>query len=250
MKPAVLRGLLVTGALAAWEAGSRGTLVGRLFFPPPSAIATAAVRMTIAGTLPAHLAATVARVLAGFLIGTVPAVAVGAWLGLSRRARQVLDPILGAAHAIPKIALFPLLLLVVGLGEPPLVALVAVSSFFPLAINTSEGVRQIDRSYLEVARSFSASRVKTLARVVFPGSLPMILTGMRLALTVALMLTIAAEILAARKGLGCLIWNAWQTFRPDELFVGVIASAAVGILIRYAFERSMRRFAAWREDPA
>lgn len=248
MRSTLVRGAVLATLLLGWEIASRRTLAGRLFFPPPTAIAAAAFRMTVSGVLPAHVGATLARVLGGFLIAVVPAILVGGWLGLSRPARELVDPILAAAHATPKIAVFPLLLLVFGLGEKATLALVAVASFFPVAINTAEGVRQIDRTYLDVARSFSASPARTFARVVFPGSLPMILTGVRLALTVALMLTIAAEILVARTGLGCLIWNAWQTLHPEELFVGLAASAAIGLGIRAGFDRSLVRFAAWRED--
>jgi ABC-type nitrate/sulfonate/bicarbonate transport system permease component len=105
--------------LSAWEAAGRWTFAGQLFFPPPTAVAAAAVRMVRDGTLERNLAATLGRLVAGFVAGAIPAVAVGAWLGVSRRARRILDPFLAAAHATPKIAIFPLLLLVFGLGGGP-----------------------------------------------------------------------------------------------------------------------------------
>jgi len=179
--------------------------------------------------------------------GAIPAVVVGAWLGVSRRARQIVDPFLAAAHATPKIAIFPLLLLVFGLGEQAMIALVALAAFFPLMINTCEGVRQIDPTYFDVARSCAASPARTVLRVIVPGSLPMVLVGIRLALTMALLLTIASEILTAKTGLGCLVWISWETLRTTDLFVALATASIIGVLIRTTFDRLLGRMAPWRE---
>ena len=247
MKIQAARFAIAVALLSAWEAGARLTLSGRLFFPPPSAVAVAAVRMIGDGTLARHLAATLGRLAAGFVAGAIPALLVGAWLGVSRRARQILDPFLAAVHATPKIAIFPLLLLLFGLGEQAIVALVALAAFFPLMLNTCEGVRQIDPTYFDVARSCSASPARTVLRVIVPGSLPMVLVGVRLALTMALLLTIASEILTAKTGLGCLVWISWETLRTTDLFVALATASIIGVLIRTTFDRMLGRMAPWRE---
>jgi NitT/TauT family transport system permease protein len=247
MKVQAARIAIAVAILSIWEAAGRWTFAGQIFFPPPSAVAAAAVRMVRDGTLERNLAATLARLLAGFVAGAIPAVAIGAWLGVSRRARRVLDPFLAAAHATPKIAVFPLLLLVFGLGEKAMVALVALSAFFPLMLNTCEGVRQIDPTYFDVARSCGASAARTVLRVIIPGSLPMMLVGVRLALTIALLLTIAAEILTAKTGLGCLVWISWETLRTTDLFVALLTASVIGVAIRTTFDRMLGRMAPWRE---
>jgi len=232
---------IAVGILAVWEAAGRWTFAGQIFFPPPSVVALAAVRMIRDGTLPRNLAATLGRLLAGFVAGAIPAVAIGAWLGVSRRARRIIDPFLAAAHATPKIAVFPLLLLVFGLGERAMIALVGLSAFFPLMLNTCEGVRQIDPTYFDVARSCGASTARTVLRVVAPGSAPMMLVGVRLALT------IAAEILTAKNGIGCLVWVSWETLRTADLFVALLTASAIGVAIRTTFDRLLGRLAPWRE---
>jgi ABC-type nitrate/sulfonate/bicarbonate transport system permease component len=247
MKVVATRIVIAVVALAGWELGSRLTFAGQIYFPPPSVVALTAARMIASGKLERNLAATLARLLGGFLVGAIPAIAVGWWLGVSKFARDVLDPFLAAAHATPKIAIFPLLLVIFGLGEQATIALVALSSFFPLMLNTCEGVRQIDPTYFDVARSCGASKLQTLKRVVFPGSLPLVLTGVRLALTLALLLTIASEILVARTGLGCLVWFSWETLRTNELFVAVATASLIGVVIRSAFDRMLLRFAPWRQ---
>lgn len=247
MSVRVARLAIALAILGLWEAGGRYTFTGQLFFPPPTRVAAAAVRLIANGTLERHVGATLARLLAGFAIGSVPAVALGTWLGISRRMRQIVDPFLAAAHATPKIAIYPLLLLFFGIGESAMVALVALASFFPLTINTCEGVRHIDPTYFDVARSCGASRVRTLLRVILPASLPMILTGVRLALTLALILTIATEIISARTGLGCLVWISWQTLRTTDLFVALGTASLVGVAIRAGFDRALLRLVPWRE---
>ena len=247
MKIQAARVAIAVTILAAWEAAGRWTFAGQIFFPPPSAVAAAAVRMVRDGTLPRHLAATLGRLIAGFVAGAIPAVAIGAWLGVSRRARRILDPFLAAAHATPKIAVFPLLLLLFGLGEKAMIALVGLSAFFPLMLNTCEGVRQIDPTYFDVARSCGASTARTVLRVIVPGSVPMMLVGVRLALTIALLLTIAAEILTAKTGLGCLVWLSWETLRTTDLFVALLTASAIGVAIRTTFDRLLGRLAPWRE---
>ena len=247
MKIQAARVAIAVAILAAWEAAGRWTFAGQIYFPPPTAVAVAAARMVRDGTLPRHLAATLGRLLAGFVAGAIPAVAIGAWLGVSRRARRILDPFLAAAHATPKIAIFPLLLLVFGLGERAMIALVGLAAFFPLMLNTCEGVRQIDPTYFDVARSCGASTARTVLRVIVPGSAPMMLVGVRLALTIALLLTIAAEILTAKAGLGCLVWVSWETLRTADLFVALLTASAIGVAIRTTFDRLLGRMAPWRE---
>ena len=242
-----------TGALAllilgAWQLWAMTLGRGSLFFPSPGAVARAGVSLARSGELPRHWSATVARLLAGFLLGAVPAVMVGVWLGVSQTSRRTLDPFIAALHAVPKIAAYPLFLIVFGLGEKSKVAVIAVSTFFPLAINTTAGVHQVPPVYFEVARNYGASPLRTFWRVVLPGSLPLILTGARIAMTLSLLLTVAVEIVGSKSGLGYLVWLSWETLQVANLYVGLMAAALTGIGVRFLFDGAASILVPWRED--
>jgi len=123
-----------------------------------------------------------------------------------------------------------------------------VAVFFPMLINTMAGVRQISPIYFEVAKNYGASLFKVLTRVVVPGSLPLVLTGTRLALNTALVLTIAVEVVAAQEGLGEMIWFAWQTLRTEELYATLIVIAALGISFNLILQRLTARLVPWQVE--
>jgi len=141
-----------------------------------------------------------------------------------------------------------LILVVFGIGEASKIAIVAISTFFPMLINTMAGVRQISPIHFEVAENYGANRFHTFTHVVVPGSLPLIIVGARLSLNTALVLTIAVELLTAREGLGAMIWLAWETFRTEELFASLIVIALLG----FSFNRILRylnqRFLPWHSS--
>ncbi|HKB70471.1 MAG TPA: ABC transporter permease [Thermoanaerobaculia bacterium] len=243
--PALLTAVVVAGV--AWQIAARHFSRGAaIFFPPPSAILAALGRRVADGTLPAAAGITAARVLAGVALASPLAIGLGALAGWSVSARRTLDPALAAGHAIPKIAALPLFLVALGIGETARVALVAVSAFFPLAINTMAGVAEISPVHFEVARHYGASRARTFRRVVLPGALPLILVGLRLALTIGLVITIALELVAANDGLGSWIWRAWQTFSIDDLWAGLVAASLFGIAIQALLAAASRRLVRWR----
>lgn len=234
-------GLLVAAALGAWEALARTGTISPTFFPPPSSIVTVLGRLLLEGEIAIHAGVTVARVLTGFALGAGPGLLLGLTMGASPRLRAQLDPLVAAAHPIPKIAVLPLILVIFGIGEFSKVVLAAVGAFFPMAISTMAGVRQISPIHFEVARSYGATRLRLFTRVVLPGSLPLALTGARLSVNVALMLTIAGELVAAQRGLGQMIWFAWQTFRIAEVYAGLVVISVIGIALNVILDR----FSVW-----
>jgi NitT/TauT family transport system permease protein len=243
--------LLAAGAGAVlWEfAARRATGSAVLFFPAPTVILANAVRRLGDGTLSAAAGTTAARVLAGVALAAPVGVGLGALAGWTPAVRRTLDPALAAGHAIPKIAALPLFLVAFGIGEPARILLVAVSAFFPLAINTMAGVAGISPVHFDVARHYGASRAGTFRRVVLPGALPMILVGLRLALTIGLVIAIALELVAANDGLGAWIWRAWQTFSIEDLWAGLLTASVFGIVIQAGLARATRRLVRWRPAP-
>lgn len=224
-----------------WELGVRAGEISPLFFPAPSVIFRTFVKLVSGGQIMDHLGITLWRVCTGFILGSIPGVVLGLLMGRSRRLRVAIDPCIAATHPIPKLAIFPLIMIVLGIGEISKVVIVAVAVFFPVVINTMAGVRQIHPIHFEVAQNYGANAIKIFTRVVIPGGLPFILTGFRLAMNLALVITIAVELVAAERGLGAMIWLAWQTLRTEELYTSIAVTACLGIcfniLLRYVTTR-------------
>src|SRR6202142_1565824 len=210
------------GLLAAWQLLLMAGFGDRRFIPAPSDIAVRFVQMVASGELAHHTAATLWRVVAGFVIGAVPAVAIGLLMAMFRPVRIFFDPLIAALMPIPKVALMPLLLLAFGFGDASKIALVATAVFFPVIVNTYAGAANIDRIYWDVARNFGASTYVMFTRVVFFGALPLIFARLRIALAVSFVVLVAAEFVASKTGIGYLIWNSWELLQVDYMFVGIL----------------------------
>lgn len=237
--------IVVAGLFLLWEAMARAGLLSAVLFSSPTTVATTLLATLRSGEMLTHVAATLARMIPGLLLGAIPGLLLGLAMGSSRRLRQALDPLMMMIHPIPKIAILPLLMIFLGIGEASRIAVASVAAFFPLLINTMAGVRQIDPMYFEVARNYGAGRLKLFTRVVLPGSLPMALSGLRLAANVTLLVTISAEIVMANEGLGSLVWLAWETLRVELLYATLIVVSLLGIGISASLQWLQRRLAPW-----
>lgn len=215
--------------LLIWELLVQARLLDRRFFPAPSSIVGTFVHLAQT-SLPGHIGISLSRAAVGFLIGAVPAILLGVLMGLMPIVRAALQPIVGALFAIPKVAILPLIMLMFGLGESSKWAIIAIAVFFQVLISTTAGVANIDRIYLDVGRNFGAGRLATLWTIALPGALPVIFAGIRLGWGVSLLLLVTAEMVAAKSGLGYLIWQSWQTFTIEEMYVGLVTIAILGML--------------------
>lgn len=203
-------------------------------------------RPAVLGELAGHAGATFGRVLLAVILGSLPGLLLGMLLGWSRPLHAALGPLLAAAHPVPKIAILPLIMIVFGIGDASIVVTAALGAFFPVLINTLAGVQQINPIHFDVARNYGAGRLKMFARVVLPGSLPLVLTGLLLALNVTLLMTLAVEMVSAREGLGAMIWQAWHTMRTEELYASLAVITVSGVLINSLFHRLARALAPWQ----
>jgi NitT/TauT family transport system permease protein len=242
---AMLPGLSLLTILFAWELLGRFGLLSPLFFPVPSRIFFMFFSMLADGELQANLSVTLMRVFAGFLLGAVTGLIAGLCMGTSEKVRIFLDPVIAATYPIPKLSLFPLLMIIFGIGELSKIMVIAIGCFFIVVINTMAGVRNINRVYFEVAENYGASRFRVFSRVVIPASLPMIFTGIRLALGMSLILVVGVEFLAANTGIGALIWYGWQTFAIPKLYVGIFTCAILGILFTAVLKRIEEKAVPW-----
>lgn len=233
--------------LILWELASRFGVLDARFFPAPSSITGEAWDLMKSGALLTDAWATLRRIVIGMVIGGVPAVALGLLLGVWRRGRQLITPILSALYPVPKIAVFPLMLLIFGLGETSKYAITAIVVFFLVFFNTLTGVLQLPNIYLDVARNANAKPLQLFRTVALPGALPGIFTGVRLAVGVAFVVMAAVEFVGSESGLGFLIWSAWQTFAVDSMYVGLVAISVLGYLCMLLVDLVERLTAPWAE---
>jgi ABC-type nitrate/sulfonate/bicarbonate transport system permease component len=231
--------------LGAWEGFSRLGWISQLFFPAPSKIISSLFSMIVSGKLMINLVSTLERLGLGFLMGAVPGLVLGLFMGWSSRLRRIVDPFIAAFHPLPKIAIFPIIMVIFGIGELSKIVAIALSTFFPILINSMAGVRQLSPVYFEVTRNYGANLWKTLRRVVIPGSLPSILSGIRIAMNLAMVITITVELVSATQGLGVIIWFAWQTMRIEELYASLVVTAVLGILLNLVLYQLSRKLVPW-----
>lgn len=238
--------VIISGGLALWEVASRCELISPLFFPPPSLIMGTIQETAVSGDLLINTRKTLYRMFSGLFIGGLFGLVSGLALGWNPRLKAVFNPLIAAAHPIPKIAIFPLIMVIFGIGDVSKIAVVAVTAFFPMLINSIAGVEQINPVHFEAAANFNASPWMIFRKVLLPGSLPMIMAGFRLAINMSLVLTIAAELVSSNDGLGAIIWLSWEIFRIRELYAGIAVIAVLGIFFNFAIEIISDRLAPWR----
>lgn len=239
--------LAVLGLGLTWEALSRGGAVPSLFLPAPSVILRSLGELIAAGELQGHLAASLGRLVGGLALGGALGILAGLAMGFSDLADAVGNPVVAAVYPIPKIALLPLLILWFGIGEASKVAVIALGTFFPLAINTYAGVRGCDPGLVRAAIAFGAGRLAVVRDVLLPGALPMIFAGLRLASGVALLLLVSAEMIGADRGLGFLILHAGNLMLTTQLMAGVLVLSGLGLAFT-ALVRALERVCVpWRD---
>jgi len=236
------------GLLLAWELAADSGLIDTRFFPAPSSIITKLVEMARSGELTENVLISLQRIVLGFLIGGVPAIVIGIAMGIWRPVRALVDPLIVATYPIPKSSLLPLILLIFGLGEMSKVMMVAIGVFYPMAINATAGVLQINEIYLDVGRSFKASPWDTFRTIALPGALPFIMTGVKLGAGLALILIAVAEMVGAKSGIGYMIWSAWETFAVTKMYVGLFVIALIGFAISLLLNEIERWVIRWKAD--
>jgi len=225
--------------LLVWQICSEIGFVRRNVFPPPSAVVSvwydlvtgttdAAARYS--GTWFDHALASTWRVFAGFGWGVALGIFLGLLIGISRMMERVLDPTIQVLRNIPVTAWVPLSLVFFGIGNAPAVFLIGLGAFFPAAINATHGVRQLNITLYKAARMMGANERELLARVILPAALPSILTGARLAMGIAWVLVVVAEILAVRSGLGYLLNDAYLFYRNDVVIAAMLSIGLLGFL--------------------
>lgn len=242
----LLRALALAGLVAAWEVAARIGWVPALFLPSPLGVVREGWDMIVSGELAVHLTASLERLALGFVLGGGFGMIVGIAVGFFAVADAIGMPVIAATFPIPKIALLPLLILWLGLGEASKVAVIALGVFFPMAINTYAGVRQTDPLLIRAAVAFGARRLSVIRKVVLPSALPMIFAGLRLGAGTALLLLVAAEMIAVESGIGFLVLHAGNIMATTKLMVGIVVLSVLGLASHWGLGRLERVLVPWR----
>jgi NitT/TauT family transport system permease protein len=233
------------GLVVLWELAARAGVISTTFFPPPTRIWSSLVEITANGDLPAATGATLLRFAVGLVSGSITGALLGLMMGWWEPLRSFVDPFVAAAYPLPKIAIFPLLMIIFGLGEGSKFVAIALGAFFPMLITSLVGVQQINKVYFEVAKNYGAAGTRILTHILLPGSLPSLLAGLRLATNSAFVIAISVELVAARSGLGVLLWFGWETFRVSELYAVLVVISILGMLFNFAVARLTAVAAPW-----
>lgn len=215
--------------------------------PGPALVIAALRDLLVSRELEPHLAASVGRIVVGFGVGATAGTLLATAVGLSRTVQRLLDPTLQAIRAIPALAWVPFLLLWLGIGEVPKIVLIAIGAFFPVYVNAASGIRNVDRRLLEVGRLHGLSGARFARHIVLPAAAPSLLTGLRLGLGQAWLFLVAAELIAATRGLGFLLVDGQNSARADLMVVSIILLALLGKLADHSVRGVERRLLSWSD---
>jgi ABC-type nitrate/sulfonate/bicarbonate transport system permease component len=239
----------VVAFLAVWQIVALRRLVPELFLPGPTDILNAFVAYIQKGQIWPDMWISGQELMYGFFLSIAIGLPIGVLMGWYKRLHQALDPFVTFFYSIPRVALTPLLIIWFGIGINSKIAVVFLGAVFAILINTAAGVRNLDPALIKAARSFGASDAQLFRTVVVPGSVPFILTGLRLGLGHALTGVVVGELVAAQAGVGLMMATAGATFQTSKVFVGLVIVASTGVIMTYVLSRIEQRFQSWKPNP-
>ncbi|NJC74108.1 ABC transporter permease [Planosporangium thailandense] len=236
----------IAALLAVWETFPRLNLVDPTFLPPLSQVIEAWWTLATTGQLAQHVEASLARSLSGFGLAILVAVPLGLLIGWYRPVATLLNPLLEVFRNTAALALLPVFVLILGLGETSKIAIILYGCAWPILLNTISGVRTVDPLLVKSARSLGLSPLRLFGKVVLPAAVPTIFTGIRLAGAYSILILIAAELVGAKAGLGYLITYAQFNFDVPDMYAGIITISAIGLVINQLLVLLEHRFSSWR----
>ncbi|EWM65094.1 ABC nitrate/sulfonate/bicarbonate transporter permease component [Micromonospora sp. M42] len=236
-------------ALAAiWETAPRAGLVDRVFLPPLSEVLAAWWELLRTGQLADHVGASLTRSLTGLALAVVTAIPLGLLIGWYRPLADLLSPLLEVFRNTAALALLPVFVLILGLGETSKIALVVYACSWPILLNTVAGAKGVDPLLIRSARSMGLNHLRLFQKVILPAAVPTVFTGVRLAGAYSILVLVAAEMVGAKAGLGYLVNYAQYNFAIPDMYAGIITISAIGLVVNQLLVAGERRFSTWRVD--
>lgn len=233
--------------VALWQGLSSAGVINPLLLPSPWAVAISAMDLIRSGEIFSHIAISLLRVFEGFALAAIVGIALGSAIGLWSTFDRTCDWLLQTLKPIPPIGWFPLAVLWFGIGEFSKVFIIFLGAFFPILVNVVAGIRQTDKQFIELARVHEIRWWKFFSKVIVPGALPSILTGLRIGIGFAWTCVVAAELIAAESGVGYLIVDARQTFHADVVIVGMLTIGLLGTLMDLALRQVEAWLVRWKQ---
>jgi NitT/TauT family transport system permease protein len=214
--------------------------------PTPYDVLTSFFELLVSGELFIDMVSTIIRITVGFLIAAAVAIPIGIGIGWSKEIETLLNSVIQILRPIPPLAWIPFALLWFGLGLQSEVFIIFIGAFFPILLNTIDGVKGVEKVFIEAAYTLGASERQLLSNVVLPASLPGIFTGLRIGIGIGFMSSIAAEMIAAKSGLGYLIMKAMRLIDTGDVIVGMLTIGVIGFVINLLFKKAEDRYILWR----
>ncbi|KXF91998.1 ABC transporter permease [Phaeobacter inhibens] len=239
-------GLVFVLLLLLAELGTRQGWISNLTLPRPSDVLATLRELYASGLLWTHVSLSLSRLVVGAALGASVGIGVGLMIGLFSYVRAGLVPLVAALFPIPKIALLPLFVIWFGIDEGSKYALIAFGTFTPTVVATYGAVDNVDRTLIRMGQSFNLSWLSIVRKIVLPGAMPGILSGLRISLAIAIILLVAAEMLGAEHGIGAYILEAGSLYDLERLFAGVAVLSVLGVLVSSLIGLVERRLLRWR----
>ncbi|BCJ46304.1 ABC transporter permease [Actinoplanes ianthinogenes] len=242
------RSVAILALAAVWEILPRLGVVDATFLPPLSEVLKAWWELVKSGELWEHTQASLTRSLAGFGLAIVIAIPLGLLIGWYKPVANLLNPLLEVFRNTAALAILPVFVLILGLGETSKIAIILYACAWPILLNTVSGVRTVDPLLIKSARSLGLGSLRLFQKVILPAAVPTIFTGIRLAGAYSILILIAAEMVGAKAGLGYLINYAQYNFAVPDMYAGIITISAIGLLVNQLLIAIERRFSTWRTN--
>lgn len=244
----VKQSIVILLLLILWEIAPRMGLVDPTFFPPFTKVAESWWGLVISGDLYAHFQASILRSLFGFGLAILVSIPLGLIIGWYPLASELLNPVLEVFRNTAALALLPVFILLLGIGETSKVSIVFFACTFPILLNTINAVRNVDPLLIKAAKSMALPSYRLFYKVILPASIPTIFTGIRMAGSSSILVLIAAEMVGAKEGLGYLINYSQQNFQITQMYAGIITISLLGVAINYLLVSLERKFSSWKTN--
>lgn len=243
------RSIAVILFLVFWQIAPLIGIADRQFIPPLSEIAVTGAQMLVSGKLLVHIGVSLQRALTGFLIASCAALPLGFLLGgWFKRFEEYLDPLLNVLAQVNPFSVFPVFILLFGIGEVAKIAIILWVCVWPVLFGTIQGVKNIDPLLIKAALAMGTSKLSLFGKIVLPGAAPSIFGGLKQGAGISFFMLIAAEMIGATAGLGFLILQSQVNFQIRRLFVGVVTIALLGLFITWFIKMIEKKVITWREQ--
>ncbi|MDR0875884.1 MAG: ABC transporter permease [Clostridiales Family XIII bacterium] len=232
--------------LVLWEIAPRLGWVDKVYLQPFSEDFLALIELVVSGKMLPHLLASLQRIGLGLLLATIIGIGLGLIVGYFQRINEALDLLFQLFRQVSAFALFPVFILFFGFSEVSKVGIILWASLWPVLLNTSSGVHDVDSVLIRSVKSMGANKIYIFFRVILPATLPQIFTGIRLSGSYCVMAVVVAEMIGAKRGLGYLVFNSRESFLYPNMYAGIIMLAIVGVVLNFILVAVEKKFTSWK----